>query len=208
MDVKESYNLWAGHYDSGLNKTRDLEALALRETLSEVAFENCLEIGCGTGKNTQWLLQKATHITAVDFSEAMLLKAKERIKSALVNFKLADVINDWDFLEMKYDLICFSLVLEHIENLDGVFKKASIALRPNGYIYIGELHPYKQYSGTKARFDIPGGQHVITCFNHHISAFTHAAKENGFEVIQLKEYFDQYDHLTVPRILTLLLQKK
>ena len=75
MNVKESYNIWADQYDSNLNKTWDLEAISLRETLSGIDFENCLEIGCGTGKNTEWLSHKATHITAVDLSEEMLGKA-------------------------------------------------------------------------------------------------------------------------------------
>ncbi len=91
MNVKESYNIWAHQYDSNVNKTRDLEAISLRQTLSSVEFESCLEIGCGTGKNTEWLVHKATHITAVDLSEAMLSKAKEKIKSSKVNFKVADI---------------------------------------------------------------------------------------------------------------------
>ncbi len=208
MNIKESYNLWADQYDDNVNKTRDLEALSLRESLSEIEFESCLEIGCGTGKNTRWLVNKATHITAVDLSEEMLAKAKEKIKSSKVNFQLADITKDWKFLERKYDLITFSLVLEHIENLEEVFNKASMAIKPNGFMYVGELHPFKQYSGTKARFETTEGMQVVTCFNHHISEFTNAAKNNGFEVVQLKEYFDGNNYSTVPRILALLFQKK
>ncbi|HSN10218.1 MAG TPA: class I SAM-dependent methyltransferase, partial [Hanamia sp.] len=146
MNVKQSYNIWADQYDHNVNKTRDLEALSLRETLSEIEFKSCLEIGCGTGKNTGWLIHKATHITAVDLSEEMLSKAKEKIKSSKVNFRLADITKDWNFVKKKYDLITFSLVLEHIENLDEVFKKASMAIKSKGFVYVGELHPFKQYS--------------------------------------------------------------
>jgi hypothetical protein len=48
MTIQESYNLWALQYDTNVNKTRDLEAIALRETLRLIPFNNCLEIGCGT----------------------------------------------------------------------------------------------------------------------------------------------------------------
>ena len=58
MDTREMYNKWAEQYDTNYNKTRDLEAFALRLTLSDFSFDNCLEIGCGTGKNTQWLIKK------------------------------------------------------------------------------------------------------------------------------------------------------
>jgi len=72
MNTRQAYNTWASQYDTNENKTRDVEAKALREILANIPFENCLEIGCGTGKNTEWLIQKAEHITAVDLSDEML----------------------------------------------------------------------------------------------------------------------------------------
>ncbi|MCY7361353.1 MAG: class I SAM-dependent methyltransferase, partial [Ignavibacteria bacterium] len=65
MKVKEAYNSWADQYDSNINRTRDLEAISLRETIVNIQFETCLEIGCGTGKNTEWLVTKCKEITAV-----------------------------------------------------------------------------------------------------------------------------------------------
>ena len=73
MEVKKAYNVWAEQYDTNENKTRDLEAISLRTTLADFSFNTCLEIGCGTGKNTEWLLTKASHITAIDLSDEMLL---------------------------------------------------------------------------------------------------------------------------------------
>jgi ubiquinone/menaquinone biosynthesis C-methylase UbiE len=206
MSVQKAYDNWSVQYDTNLNKTRDLEALALRETLGSIEFESCLEIGCGTGKNTSWLLTKAKTITAVDLSTEMLAKAKEKIHSKNVNFIQADILEDWDFADIKYDLISFSLVLEHIEDLQPVFAKAARAIAHGGYIYIGELHPFKQYSGTKARFDTDEGVQVVSCFNHHLSDFTQAAKNNGFTVESINEYFDDNDRNTIPRILTILLK--
>ncbi len=208
MNIKEAYNSWAEQYDSNNNKTRDLEAFSLRITLANVSFDNCLEIGCGTGKNTEWLVAKAKKVTAVDFSDEMLAKAKQKINSDKVQFIQADITGNWNFLTKQYDLVTFSLVLEHIENLEAVFKKASEVATPNSYVYIGELHPFKQYSGTKARFDTENGQQIVTCFNHHISDFTMAAKNNNFEIVEVVEYFDDNDRTTIPRILTLLFKKK
>jgi ubiquinone/menaquinone biosynthesis C-methylase UbiE len=204
MEVKHAYNIWAKQYDTNDNKTRDLEAISLRNALSELSFENCLEIGCGTGKNTGFLLSKSSQVTAIDFSEEMLKKAKEKIIAANVQFVQADITSDWTFADKEYDLITFSLVLEHIENLESIFKKLSKIIRPQGLIYIGELHPFKQYSGSKARFDTADGQSVVTCFNHNISDFITAAKNNGFAITEIAEYFDNNDRNTIPRILTLV----
>lgn len=207
MDTKKGYDIWSKHYDSDNNKTRDLEAKALRTTLTNIHFDNCLEIGCGTGKNSEWLITKAKLITSVDLSDKMLAKAKEKIKSDKVNFQQADIIKDWNFLKEKFDLISFSLVLEHIENLEHIFKEASKVTVRGGYIYIGELHPFKQYLGTKARFETEKGIEVLTCFNHNISDFIKAAKKYGFEIVELNEFFDKDDKTTVPRILAFLFRK-
>ena len=206
--VQEAYNSWAQQYDSNENKTRDLEARSLRETLAPLSFERCLEIGCGTGKNTVWLMEKAASVTAVDLSEEMLEKARAKITAAHVQFVQADITQPWSFAVTQFDLVGFSLVLEHIELLNPVLQKAAAALKPGGYLYISELHPFKQYNGSQARFETATGTQVVTCFNHHVSDFTDAATANGLELLVLKEYFDEDDRTTIPRLLTLLFQKK
>ncbi|HRO70074.1 MAG TPA: class I SAM-dependent methyltransferase, partial [Chitinophagaceae bacterium] len=169
---------------------------------------SCLEIGCGTGKNTEWLTTKARKILAVDLSDEMLTKAKIKIQSDRVEFIQADINKDWDFVNnKKFDLATFSLVLEHIENLDNIFEKLSKVVNTNGYVYIGELHPFKQYNGTKARFESENGLQIVTCFNHNISDFINSAKNHEFELLSLDEFFDNNDKTSVPRILTLLLKK-
>ena len=207
MSLEQAYNSWASQYDTNKNKTRDLEGVALRSVLKEVPFETCLEIGCGTGKNTEWLMRKATHVTAVDLSEEMLLKAEKKVSSNKVKFVQADITKEWTFTNQLYDLVSFSLVLEHINNLDHIFRKATAMLKSGGFIYIGELHPFKQYTGTKARFDTEEGRQVVECYTHNISDFVQAAKSHGLEIVDVNEYFDEGDRTSIPRILTLLLRK-
>ncbi|WP_018477751.1 class I SAM-dependent methyltransferase [Pontibacter roseus] len=208
MDIQEAYNQWAAQYDSNQNRTRDLEAVALREALVSVRFDSCLEIGCGTGKNTVWLASKAQQVTAVDFSEEMLAKAKEKVSSERVRFVQADITGGWTFVEQQYDLVTFSLVLEHIEQLDHVFVEAANALKPGGHVYLGELHPFKQYAGTKARFETEAGRQELICYTHHISDFLQSARKHGLTLVELKEYFDDGDRSQLPRILTFLLRKE
>ena len=207
MNTEQAYNNWASQYDTNINKTRDLEAQALRSTLSAIPFENCLEIGCGTGKNTVWFIEKAKQATSVDFSEEMLAKAKGKIKSDKVEFVQADITTEWTFSNQLYDLVSFSLVIEHIENLEHIFSQTATALKPGGHVYIGELHPFKQYSGSKARFDTAEGVQVVDCFTHHVSDFIQAAKKQGLSIVDINEYFDDDNRDEIPRILTILLKK-
>ncbi|GAB2821982.1 class I SAM-dependent methyltransferase [Ferruginibacter profundus] len=207
MNTRQAYNTWSQQYDTNINKTRDLEAQSLRMVLSNLQFNTCLEIGCGTGKNTEWLITKAKQVTAVDLSEEMMAKAKAKINSNIVQFIQADITGAWSFASMQYDLITFSLVLEHIQNLDHIFSEVSKSLTTGGHVYIGELHPFKQYAGTKARFETEEGLQVVDCYTHNISEFTRAAKKYGLAIEEVNEYFDDNDSNTIPRILTLLLQK-
>jgi ubiquinone/menaquinone biosynthesis C-methylase UbiE len=208
MNVQEAYKIWSEQYDTNLNKTRDLEASSLRNHFKELKFNNCLEIGCGTGKNTLWLTSIADNIIAIDFSEEMLAKAKEKVTAKNVKFIQADINKTWSFTGSdKYDLAIFSLVLEHIENLDNIFQKLSEVLLSNATVYIGELHPYKQYNGTKARFETTEGIQEVTSFNHHISDFVNAAKKYNFLLTEISEYFDDNDKSTIPRILSIIFKK-
>jgi ubiquinone/menaquinone biosynthesis C-methylase UbiE len=214
MDTRQAYNTWASQYDTNANKTRDLEGTALRASLAHLSFDRCLEIGCGTGKNTQWLTERARQITAVDLSEEMLAKAREKIPSGGVQFRQADITAGWAFRDGLYDLVSFSLVLEHIQDLGHIFREAASSLLPGGYVYVGELHPFKQYTGTKARFDTEEGRQVVECFIHHISDFTGAARQHGLTLIGIDEYFDEEEgqepageQHSIPRILTLLWRK-
>jgi predicted TPR repeat methyltransferase len=208
MDTRKAYNIWADQYDSNENKTRDLEAYAMQAMLAHVHVDRCLEIGCGTGKNSEWLMTRTAQLTAVDLSEEMLAKAKAKIKADHVQFIQADILGDWTFVDEPFDLITFSLILEHIENLDPVFKKCAETVKEGGLMYVGELHPFKQYSGSKARFETSEGTHTVKCYDHHLSDFMSAAKSNGFDIIDIAEYFDENDRKNLPRILALLFRKR
>lgn len=204
MNVQQAYNQWSEQYDTNTNRTRDLEAVALQTVLTGVATQNILEIGCGIGKNSAYLLTKAETLLAIDLSEAMLAKATEKIASPKAAFLQADITQEWNFTSDKFSLITFSLVLEHIENLDFIFAQAVQKLLPGGCVYVGELHPFKQYTGTKARFDTEGGRTEVECYTHNISDFVQAAIKQGLQLMDLQEFFDDNDAKSIPRVLALL----
>ena len=206
MNTRQAYNEWSKTYDTMQNKTRELEAKALRESISDFGPVNILEIGCGTGKNKKFLQTKALNLIGADFSAEMLAKAKEKITAANVEFRQFDLREEWNFPEKSFDLITCSLALEHIENIDFVFGQARKVLRSGGLFYIGELHPFKQYQGGKARFETNSGVFELECFVHHVSDFFAAGKKNNFECVELKEWFDEDDRTQIPRLLTMIFQ--
>jgi ubiquinone/menaquinone biosynthesis C-methylase UbiE len=206
MNIEQAYNVWAEQYDTNTNRTRDIEGAALRSTLDKYKLSSVLEIGCGTGKNSEWLITRAQKVVAVDFSDQMLAKAKSKITSPNIQFIKADITKEWEFATDKFELITFSLVLEHIEDLDFVFDQVKQKTAAGGFVYIGELHPFKQYTGSLARFDSQGKRVELQCFTHHISDFINAATSNGLSLVYLNEWFDDDDRTKIPRVLAILLK--
>ncbi len=205
MSIAKSYNSWAASYDNNENKTRDLDRQVSQEVLKEYDFQLILELGCGTGKNTSWLLKKTEAMIALDFSIKMLEKAKEKIKSDKVDFRQADLKEDWNLGQQQPDLICCNLVLEHIEDLAEVFQKAAQALAPGGKFFCCELHPFKQYAGSKARFKTPNGEEeVLQVYVHDVSAYLDSAQKNGFQLLRLDEWWDEPRAGDIPRLISFL----
>ncbi len=207
MSIEEAYNSWSSQYDSNSNKTRDLDGVVTRQVLDKLEYKKVLELGSGTGKNTENLLLKAQEIIAVDFSEEMLKVARQKIKSDNVSFIKADITKTWDWTKVIFDLVTCNLTLEHIEDLDFIFSSVHAKLNQGGHFFISELHPFKQYTGTKARFDSADGIIELESYTHHISEFLNVAEDSGFKLVTLNEWFDDEAEDLPPRILSLLFQK-
>jgi len=206
VQTKDAYNHWSKTYDTVENKTRDLEGEAIQSVLKNIRVGRILEIGCGTGKNTVWLKDQCKLLTAIDFSSEMLQEAKRKIKSDNIIFAEADITKPWNFDKM--DLITCSLVLEHIENLAFIFDQAITTLNSDGQFYIGELHPYKQTQGSRAKFEQDGSLLQLDYFIHHFSDYFYAAHKAGFVCENLQEWFDTDDRNQTPRLISYLFRKK
>ena len=207
MSIENAYNIWADQYDTNVNRTRDLDKKCTIETLNNLVFKNVLELGCGTGKNTEWLLNKAERIIGLDFSQEMLNKAEEKITDKRVTFKKSDLTKDWKIENNFVDLITSSLTLEHIKNLDHIFSQANQKLNKNGLFFISELHPFKQYLGSKAQYETESGTKELEVFIHHISEYIDNAESNGLKFVEMKEWFDQNYQNRLPRLISFLFKK-
>lgn len=207
MSTQKLYDQWSETYDTVENKTRDLEKIACETVLDGVKFDRVIELGGGTGKNTAWLAERARQVVSVDFSEAMQAVAKEKVRNTNVEFRLGDVTREWTFAGDVADLLTCSLILEHVEDLNFIFQQASSTLLPGGYFYICELHPFKQYEGSKARFETENGVQVTECFQHHVTDYTKAAEANGFALERMEEWFDGEDRTMMPRLISFLFSK-
>jgi ubiquinone/menaquinone biosynthesis C-methylase UbiE len=208
MNIQSAYNIWAHKYDEDKNLTRDLDAEIVSNEFCKNRFDSILEVGCGTGKNTIFFSGIADKVYAIDFSEGMIEKAKNKVKSHNVNFNRTDITRKWPIENNTIELVTCNLILEHIENLDFIFSEAIRCLKKKGNFFINELHPFRQYDGKKATFKNDGMTTEIDAFVHHISDFTNAANKNGLKLLKLNEFWHKLDKNKLPRILSLLFIKE
>jgi trans-aconitate 2-methyltransferase len=102
-----------------------LERLELR------GDETVIDAGCGSGRVTAELLERLPHgrVIAVDGSEAMIAKARERLGERVV-YRVADLAE----LEVEepVDLVVSTATLHWIPDHDRLFARLRAALRPEG----------------------------------------------------------------------------
>jgi malonyl-CoA O-methyltransferase len=206
--IQDNYTEWSETYDRDQNLTRDLDQIVMKNLFSTARYLSILELGCGTGKNTQLLTHISKRIWAMDLSPGMLKQAKRKIHSGSVMFLQADITEPWPVKSESFDLIACNLVLEHIENLVPVFREAQRALAPGGQLFVCELHPFRQYEGKKAIFKRGQKTFEIPAFIHNVSDYVQAADQAGSVLLELKEWWHEQDENKPPRLLSFRFLKK
>ncbi len=209
-DVAAAYDDWAETYDLDQNRTRDLAGETLRQVDLNLAGRRVIEVGCGTGRNTPWLARPetgSTNIVALDFSEAMLAKARARVNDARVRFVQHDVRTTWPLENASADVVIAMLVLEHVDNLAPVFAEAARVLVAEGEFFLCELHPMRQLSGGQAQFSNArtGERQLVPAFIHDVSDYVSAGLSSGFVLREMREWRDaDAPTYSQPRILSLI----
>lgn len=207
MNTPEAYTRWSSTYDADRNLTRDLDQSVTRDVLADLRYHTVLEIGCGTGKNTRLLVDVGRVVCGLDLSVGMLSQARAKVVSPRVLFAVADLTKPWPCKTAALELVVCNLVLEHIADLDHIFSEASRVLAADGKFFVCELHPYRQYQGTQARFQHGEETIKIEAFVHHLSDFTEAAARYGLSLSSVKEWWHEQDQGKPPRLISFMFEK-
>jgi ubiquinone/menaquinone biosynthesis C-methylase UbiE len=209
-DVAQAYDRWSQRYDDDHNATRDLDARVVRESPVHVAGARVLELGCGTGKNSEWLAARASELVALDFSPGMLDVARRRVRSERVRFVEHDITRPWPIEPSSVDVVVGNLVLEHVRDLGPIYAEAARVLRPSGELFFCELHPYRQLRGGQAHFeDTETNETVpVTAYQHTVSEYVNGGLAAGFTLRALGEHLEESASIdAAPRLLSVLFER-
>lgn len=135
MDLKSTYNRIArdwfkDHSDDTWWIEGTEEFLKRLEPNSTI-----LDIGCGAGHKTRYLMAKGHLVVGVDFSEEMIAIACENTQDGL--FQVVDIRKPFCYA-VRFDAVFAQAVLLHIskEELPLVLRNMLVPLRKGGHLYI------------------------------------------------------------------------
>jgi ubiquinone/menaquinone biosynthesis C-methylase UbiE len=166
--------------------------------LPDVADRRVLEVGCGPGILTAWLVDRGADVTAVDVSSGMLELARERVGSG-AELLIADLAQPLSFAaDDSFDLVVASLVLHYLEHWEPVLREFRRVLREDGAIVFSTHHPtldwelhspgdYFAVEQVSERWQMGAGEFEVTFWRRPLTAMTGAIARAGFVIEQLVE---------------------
>lgn len=138
IETVEGYDLWASSYDALDNPMIAMTEIAMRAWAPRVEGARVLELGCGTGRNARFFLDRgAAAYVGVDGSRGMLDEARKRglgERATWVHADLEDARVD------EVDVVLVSLVLEHARDVRPALRAAARAARRGAELRVYELY--------------------------------------------------------------------
>lgn len=130
-----SYKMLAPGYRERMKAA--LEALELK------GGEMLLEVGCGSGENTEIMKKIGAHVTALEISKEEMRAARKRLDNS-VNFIICDAQN-LPFRNKSFiKLLCLS-VLEHIPDDTSAAKEIARVMNTKGHGVVGVPSEYTPF---------------------------------------------------------------
>ncbi len=163
--------------------------------LGDVRGAQVLEVGCGSGPLTGWLVDHGAEVVAFDVSAAMLGLARARVgdRADLHHHDLAEPLT---FVEdASVDLVVASLVFHYLREWVAPLRELHRVLRPTGSVVLSIHHPAWDWRNHCPE-DYFAFLHVsetwiepypVTFWRRPLTAVTAAIGEAGFLIDRLVE---------------------
>lgn len=173
-------------YDREAEKTanfhRKLIPSALYSLITDFfpAQGKVLDVGCGSGRDTNWLHQQGYNVIGVDASKGMLQQARKHYNH---NVFIQDALPDLKKLrEAKFDGILCSAVLMHLPDVSIIpALKTMLHLLVTGGIFICSFrHSFSEGSREKGKLYTPI---VLEVLNNHL-------RQSGTEILRTETIFE------------------
>ena len=134
------------HGDAGNRFHRELVSPAVERLLGLKAGKAVLDVACGSGMLARRMAELGASVTAVDFSEALLARARARGQSSgpSIDYQVVDASAETALLalgENRFDAITCTMALMDMSDLGPLYRAVPRLLKPGGRFVIATAHP-------------------------------------------------------------------
>lgn len=146
--VDNSKEFWNNEYwknvidDNKVDFIKDSWMEKYVEKINKIENKTAIDLGCGIGQDTKWLLDKGFDVVSCDFSERALNKLKELIHNSKT--MQIDIKEELPFEDNSIGLINANLSIHYFDmkNTIKIFNEIHRILIPNG-LFIGRVNSDK-----------------------------------------------------------------
>lgn len=181
MDAIEGYTSWATTYDEGGNPLIDLEEPVVREILRSLPPARAVDVACGTGRHTAFLLSLGHEVVGIDATAAMLERARDATGK---NVYVQGDARCLPLADASADLVTCALALTHFERVSEPIEEFARVLREGGRVVLSDLHPLIRAIGGGAFFASEDGTFgLVREYLHLHSEYLAAFEGAGLKVV-------------------------
>jgi ubiquinone/menaquinone biosynthesis C-methylase UbiE len=189
LPTREGYDRWAATYDTMGNWLLELEEPEVDRALGDVADVDLLDVGTGTGRHAIRLAAAGARVTALDFSDGMLAKARAKPGAERVRWITHDADVPLPFADRSFDRVLSALVLEHIPppRITPFFRELGRVTRVDGRIVVTAMHPAMFLKGISANFHDEEGEIRPRSYEATLSDYVMGVINGSLEIAALAE---------------------
>jgi malonyl-CoA O-methyltransferase len=190
LPTRDGYDRWAEIYDKEDNPLIALEEPRVRELLGSVKGLRIADVGCGTGRHAMRLASEGALVTALDFSEGMMEKARGKDGAAGITWVAHDLSYPLPLPAGTFDRVLCALVLDHVKDVAALFRELRRICSPLGFIVVSSFHPAMMLRGVQARFTHPTTGRDTRPASHanSISDYVVGATRAGLTIDHMSEH--------------------
>ncbi len=152
--ANEVHDIWEGNaafWDDYMQEGNDFQRLlispAVERLLELQAGESILDIACGNGNFARRLANSGMHVTAVDFSEVFVERARARgtaFGAGTVSYHVVDATKREQLLALgkaSFNALTCNMALMDMADIDPLLHSVPILLKPGGRFVFSVSHP-------------------------------------------------------------------
>lgn len=124
--------------------------------LGDIQGKRILEIGCGRGAFSKYLVAQGADLVAADFSPSAVMETKRLLDGSPCDIRVAD-IQQIPFGDNEFDLVISLETLEHVPDCEKGLSELVRVTKPGGRVivttpnYFGSLGLYRSYRNFTGR---------------------------------------------------------